>query len=85
MIKALGLDADVLMLDIEDGVVPGENDPARRLIAGALGCGRPPEIPARFVRVNAIGHERRDADLEAVLRPGIDWLVYPRWRCWRKC
>lgn len=76
--KALGLNADTIMLDIEDGVAPSEKDTARRLIAEALGRDRLPDSPARFVRINAIGHARMDADLEAVLRPGLDGLVLPK-------
>ena len=76
--KALGLNSDVLMLDIEDGVAPGEKESARRLIAEALGRERGAGSPARFVRINAIGHERMDEDLEAVLRPGLDGLVLPK-------
>src|SRR3970282_2856387 len=76
--KALGLNADAIMLDIEDGVAPGEKDTARKLIAEALGRERLRRSPARFVRINAIGHERMAADLEAVLRPGLDGLVLPK-------
>ncbi|OGQ81172.1 MAG: hypothetical protein A3F90_03680 [Deltaproteobacteria bacterium RIFCSPLOWO2_12_FULL_60_19] len=76
--KALGLGADVIMLDIEDGVAPNEKDTARKLIGEALGRERSPGTPERFVRVNAIGHARMDADLEAVLRPGLSGLVLPK-------
>ncbi len=76
--KALGLNADALMLDIEDGVAPSEKDTARKLIAEALGHEMPPNSPACFVRVNAVGHERMDADLEAVLCPGLTGLVLPK-------
>jgi citrate lyase subunit beta/citryl-CoA lyase len=76
--KALAINADAIMLDIEDGVAPNEKDTARKLIGAALGRERAPKSPVRFVRVNAIGHERMDADLEAVLRPGIDGLVLPK-------
>ncbi len=76
--KALGLNADAIMLDIEDGVAPSEKDAARRLIAETLGRERLPDSPARFVRINAIGHARMDADLEAVFRPGLDGLVLPK-------
>src|SRR3989338_11649872 len=70
--KALSLNTDAIMLDIEDGVAPSEKDTARKLIAEALGRERSPSSPTRFVRINAIGHERMDADLAAVLRPGLD-------------
>jgi len=76
--KALAINADAIMLDIEDGVAPSEKDTARKLIGEALGRERAPKSPARFVRINAIGHQRMDADLEAVLRPGIDGLVLPK-------
>lgn len=76
--KALGLGADAVMLDIEDGVAPGEKDTARKLIGEALGRERLSGSPARFVRINAIGHARMDADLEAVVRPGLDGLVLPK-------
>lgn len=76
--KALGLDADALMLDIEDGVAPAEKDQARRLIGEALAWERQPREPLRFVRINAIGHRRMEDDLAAVLRPGLDGLVLPK-------
>jgi citrate lyase subunit beta/citryl-CoA lyase len=37
-----------------------------------------PGSPARYVRINAIGHARMDADLEAVIRPGLEGLVCPK-------
>ncbi|MEK7210027.1 MAG: CoA ester lyase [Candidatus Binatota bacterium] len=76
--KALGLNTDAIMLDIEDGVAPSEKDTARKLIGAALGRERLPGSPTRFVRINAIGHARMDADLEAVLRPGLDGLALPK-------
>ena len=76
--KALSLNTDAIMLDIEDGVAPSEKNTARKLIAEALGRERSPSSPTRFVRINAIGHERMDADLAAVLRPGLDGLVLPK-------
>ena len=76
--KALGLNADAIMLDIEDGVAPNEKDTARRNIAESLGRDKTPGSPARYVRINAIGHARMDADLEAVVRPGLEGLVCPK-------
>lgn len=76
--KALGLPVDALMLDIEDGVAPSEKDSARRLIAEALDREPAAGSPARFVRTNAIGHEWMSADLEAVVRPGLDGLALPK-------
>src|ERR1044071_8018051 len=76
--KALGLNADAIMLDIEDGVAPNEKDAARQFISEALSREKTPNSPARFVRINAIGHPRMDADLEAVVRPGLEGLVCPK-------
>jgi len=76
--KALGLSTDAIMLDIEDGVAPNEKDSARKNIAESLGREKAPGSPARYVRINAIGHARMDADLEAVVRPGLEGLVCPK-------
>jgi citrate lyase beta subunit len=76
--KALGLNADAIMLDIEDGVAPDEKDAARKNIGESLGREKSAGSPARYVRINAIGHARMAADLEAVLRPGLEGLVCPK-------
>jgi citrate lyase subunit beta / citryl-CoA lyase len=76
--KAFGLNADAIMLDIEDGVAPNEKDAARKNIAESLGRDKAAGTPARYVRINAIGHPRMDADLEAVVRPGLEGLVCPK-------
>lgn len=76
--KALGLNADAVMLDIEDGVAPNEKDTARKNIGDSLGRDKAAGSPARYVRINSIGHPRMDADLEAVIRPGLEGLVCPK-------
>lgn len=76
--KAQGLNVDAIMLDIEDGVPPAEKDLARKLISRALEDASPGSGPAKFVRINAIGHPRMEADLEAVVYPGLDGLVLPK-------
>jgi len=76
--KAFGLKADAIMLDIEDGVAPNEKGTARKNIAESLGREKVAGSPARYVRINAIGHERMAADLEAVIRPGLEGLVCPK-------
>jgi citrate lyase subunit beta/citryl-CoA lyase len=83
--KALALPVDAIMMDIEDGVAPAEKDTARRQIgatldqvAAKLAGGPAFRTPARYVRVNAIGHERMHADLAAVVRPGLEGLVLPK-------
>ena len=83
--KALGLPVDAIMMDIEDSVAPKEKDAARRQIAASLDQAAarlkeasPPRMPARYVRINAVGHERMHADLAAVIRPALDGLALPK-------
>ena len=68
---------DVAILDLEDGVPPDEKDRARASIAAALGLPSGGEGPARYVRVNRDARAR-DADLAAVLCPGLDGIVAPK-------
>jgi len=75
--KAIGLaNLDVAMFDLEDGAPPNQKDLARELVASTLG--RPAGGPRRFVRINALASERREADLRAVLRAGLQGLVLPK-------
>ena len=81
--KSFGLtNADAVMLDIEDGVAPAEKDAARQQIASSLDAiaqqGASARTPARYVRINAVGHERMFSDLGAVVRPGLEGLVLPK-------
>ncbi len=73
--KALAMrELDVAILDLEDGVPPGEKDAARRLVAEALGR---PSAPGRFVRTHRALSDAFVADVEAV-RPGAAALVLPK-------
>ncbi len=83
--KSLGTAVDAVMMDIEDGVAPGEKDTARQQIAACLDqvaarikAEGKVRTPARFVRINAVGHERMRDDLALVLRPGLEGLVLPK-------
>ncbi len=76
--KAMSLSCDVMMLDLEDGVTPDEKPAARELIAEALARPKEPGGPTRFVRINAVGHEHSEADLPAIVRPGLEGLVLPK-------
>jgi citrate lyase subunit beta/citryl-CoA lyase len=81
--RALGLGEfmpaalDVAILDLEDGVPLDEKDRARAAIASVLGIRSNGEGPARYVRVNR-DPQTRNADLAAVLRPGLDGIVAPK-------
>ncbi len=81
--KALGLNVDAIMLDIEDGVAPAEKETARQQIAASLDGAHAEHRgtrrgPVRYVRVNAVGHERMHADFAAVIRPGLEGLALPK-------
>ena len=74
--KALGLPADVLIFDLEDGVPEAEKDVARSRVAAALDGAR--GGPTRFVRVHDAGSSELDADLQAIARAGLQGLVLPK-------
>ncbi len=84
--KSLALSVDAIMMDIEDGVAPAEKETARRQIASSLdqlstrmkGETAPVRTPARYVRINQVGHERMYSDLSAVIRPALEGLVLPK-------
>jgi citrate lyase subunit beta/citryl-CoA lyase len=77
--KALGgLRADVFLFDLEDGVPPAEKPAGRVLLGETLARPRPPGEGLRYVRVNGIGSDRFEPDLDAVVRPGLDGLCLPK-------
>ena len=75
--KAAGIGADALILDLEDAVAPSRKDAARAIVAGLLDD-RSPRDWAFFVRVNPLDTGLTDADLEAVVKPGLDGIVLPK-------
>lgn len=72
--KALASQADGLMLDIEDGVLPAFKAQARTVIAAAL-ADTPPRDQARFVRTNAISLPDFKADIDAIVGSNAAGLV----------
>lgn len=73
--KALSLDADAVILDLEDAVATAEKPATREAVAEAL------ERPRRgllYVRVNAVDTEFCYGDLVAVVRPGLDGIILPK-------
>lgn len=69
--------ADALMFDLEDSVVLREKDVARRLVYHALQHPLYNDIET-IVRVNALDSEFGVADLEAVVRAGVDVVRLPK-------
>ena len=73
--KALTLDADAVILDLEDAVATAEKPATRALIAAALPR---PRRAALYVRVNAVDTVFCYGDLTAVVRPGLDGIILPK-------
>ena len=73
--KALSLDADAVILDLEDAVAAGEKPAARSAVAEALAR---PRAGLAYVRVNALGTEWSYRDLAEVVRPGLDGILLPK-------
>ncbi|HET7036541.1 MAG TPA: CoA ester lyase [Thermomicrobiaceae bacterium] len=77
--KALASAADVVLLDLEDSVTPGEKEAARRTVAATLerlAAGASASHPLVYVRVNS--GELLRADLDAVARTALDGVVLPK-------
>ena len=73
--KALSLDADAVILDLEDAVAIAEKSATRALVAAALGRGRKGLL---YIRVNAADTTFCYGDLLAVVQPGLDGIVLPK-------
>src|SRR5438445_4588610 len=73
--KALTLDADAVILDLEDAVATAEKLATRGTVAKALAARRSGLL---YVRVNAVDTEFCYGDLVAVVRTGLDGVILPK-------
>lgn len=73
--KALAGEADAVVLDLEDAVVPDRKDEARETVVQVLKS--KPEKPV-FVRINAVGTELAAADIDAVVGRHLTGLRLPK-------
>ena len=75
--KAKGLDADALILDLEDAVAPDAKPEARERVCAAVQSG---EYGHRelTIRVNGIGTEWHEDDLAAAAQAGPHGVVVPK-------
>src|ERR1700726_4400411 len=73
--KALTLDADAVILDLEDAVATAEKRATRAAIAAAL---TRPRTGLLYVRINAADTAFCYGDLVAVVRPGLDGIILPK-------
>ena len=75
--KARSLDADALILDLEDAVAPAAKEEARALVMAALAHGGYGHRE-RVVRVNGAATPWAAADLAAAARSGADAVLLPK-------
>ena len=73
--KALTLEADAVILDLEDSVATAEKVATRRLVVEALKAQRHARL---YVRVNAPSTPFCHGDLLEVIRKGVDGVVVPK-------
>jgi citrate lyase subunit beta/citryl-CoA lyase len=73
--KALALDADAVILDLEDACPVAEKIATRELAAAAM---TRPRSGIGYVRVNPLSTEFGYGDIVAVVGPGIDGIVLPK-------
>ena len=75
--KAKGIDADALILDLEDAVAPESKAEARDRVCAAVQSG---EYGHRelAIRVNGIGTEWHEADVAAAASAGPDAVLVPK-------
>ena len=73
--KALGLEADAVILDLEDSVAPPDKPPSRARVVEAA---RKPRRGLLYVRVNAPSTPYCYEDLVETLGPAIDGVVVPK-------
>jgi citrate lyase subunit beta/citryl-CoA lyase len=75
--KAGASGADVLILDLEDAVAPSLKDEARAMVADWLS--EADGLASRlFVRINPLFSGLAEADLAAVVRPGLAGILVPK-------
>lgn len=73
--KALGSEADAVILDLEDAVPVSEKENVRPAVAAAL---QQPRAGACYVRINALVTGLTIDDLDAVVSPALDGIMVPK-------
>ena len=79
MMKALESDADAIIFDLEDSVVPAQKPIARELLT--LLPERRDGEPERWVRINPLGTDDHREDLDLLEDLDIDGVVLPKAEC----
>jgi citrate lyase subunit beta / citryl-CoA lyase len=73
--KAIESSADAVIFDLEDSVVPGRKDAARKILKELAKRSGGPQW---WVRINPIGSDHHKDDLELISRRDIAGLVLPK-------
>lgn len=73
--KALTLDADGVILDLEDACPIAEKKATRPVVVAAL---QKPRRCLGYVRVNAMTTEFGYGDMVSVVKPGVDGIIVPK-------
>lgn len=76
--KARRSAADAISFDLEDAVVAERKDEARRLVGAEIAARPTSGAQTTIVRVNSVGGGLFEADLHAVVRPGLDLVNLPK-------
>jgi citrate lyase beta subunit len=76
--KALAGDADALSFDLEDAVAEARKAEARDAVRAMLERFGPQSRQVLVVRVNAVDTAHFEADIEAVVRPGLAMINLPK-------
>jgi citrate lyase subunit beta/citryl-CoA lyase len=80
--KALGLDADAVILDLEDSVAVSDKVATRGPVAEAV---KRPHRGLVYVRINAPSTPFCHDDLAQTVQPGLDGVVVPKLRARQAC
>ena len=79
LMRALESDADAVIFDLEDSVVPAQKEMARELLS--LLPERRDGGPERWVRINPLGTDAHRDDLELLEDLDADGIVLPKAEC----
>ena len=73
--KALTLEADGVILDLEDAVAIAEKPATRPMVVAAFAK---PRTGRLYVRINAMSTDWCHGDLLAIVQPGLDGIILPK-------
>lgn len=73
--KCLQLNADAVILDLEDAVAVSEKEATREIVVAAL---QKPRRCRGYIRVNALDTRFCYGDIQAAVVPGVDGIMLPK-------